>query len=110
MKENKDLQNSQAEKIKRAYMAVVAVTAEAWGVQSPDLICCRRKQADRAYQAHHLGCPTCTAAGKGHGQRCGDGSALWSAYEAAPIPEFGNKHKRNKTAFNQKKNVEATHV
>ena len=35
-----------------------------------------------AYHAHHFGCPTCTAAGRGilYGQRCGAGMALWRTY------------------------------
>lgn len=36
---------------------------------------------DRAYQSHHFGCPTCIAAGKGYGLRCGTGAALWSKYD-----------------------------
>jgi hypothetical protein len=47
------------------------------------------KQADRAYQAHHWSCPQCRAAGLGKGSRCDEGQALWDAYEAAPMPEFG---------------------
>lgn len=35
---------------------------------------------DVAYQAHHLQCPVCVAAGKGYGMRCGAGAALWRAY------------------------------
>lgn len=35
---------------------------------------------DKAYQAHHFTCPTCIAAGKGYGLRCGTGAALWVAY------------------------------
>ena len=38
---------------------------------------------DRAYQAHHFKCPTCKAAGKGYGLRCGAGAALYRAYEDA---------------------------
>ena len=35
-----------------------------------------------AYHAHHFGCPTCIAAGRGSrcGQRCGAGMALWRLY------------------------------
>ncbi len=35
---------------------------------------------DKAYQAHHFNCPTCIAAGKGYGLRCGAGAALYTAY------------------------------
>lgn len=35
---------------------------------------------DAAYQAHHFHCPTCVAAGKGYGIRCGAGAALWRTY------------------------------
>lgn len=38
---------------------------------------------DLIYQGHHFNCPTCIAAGKGYGLRCGIGSGLWSAYRAA---------------------------
>lgn len=37
---------------------------------------------DKAYQAHHVNCPTCIAAGKGCGLRCGTGAALWAAYDS----------------------------
>lgn len=37
---------------------------------------------DRAYQAHHVNCPVCICAGKGIGQRCATGAALWLAYTA----------------------------
>lgn len=36
-----------------------------------------------AYHQHHFTCPTCIAAGKGYGLRCGTGAALWAAYGAA---------------------------
>lgn len=38
------------------------------------------------YHAHHLSCPTCIAAGRGHqyGRRCGTGLQLWNAY-AEPL-------------------------
>jgi hypothetical protein len=36
-----------------------------------------------AYHAHHFSCPTCIAAGKGYGLRCGAGAALWAAYDQA---------------------------
>ena len=34
------------------------------------------------YHAHHIGCPTCIAAGRDsqYGQRCGAGIALWRLY------------------------------
>jgi len=41
---------------------------------------------DRAYQAHHWTCPTCIAAGKGYGLRCGTGAALWADYDRASEP------------------------
>lgn len=36
-----------------------------------------------AYHAHHFGCKTCQAAGRGvrYGQRCGAGTALWAVYQ-----------------------------
>lgn len=49
---------------------------------------------DRAYQAHHVGCPICIAAGKGFGLRCGTGTALWAAYESADWCTA--THRRNK--------------
>ena len=42
---------------------------------------------DAAYQAHHVNCPTCIAAGKGCGLRCGTGAALWAAYNAVAMPK-----------------------
>ena len=41
------------------------------------------RELDRAYQLHHINCPTCIAAGRGarYGLRCGAGAALWSAYQ-----------------------------
>lgn len=33
-----------------------------------------------AYHKHHFSCPTCIAAGKGYGLRCGVGAALWAIY------------------------------
>jgi hypothetical protein len=47
------------------------------------------QQADKAYQAHHVECPICRAAGLGKGSSCDEGQALWGAYEAAPMPELG---------------------
>jgi hypothetical protein len=44
---------------------------------------------DKAYQAHHVNCPTCIAAGKGYGLRCGVGAALWAAYDAVDMPVHG---------------------
>lgn len=40
---------------------------------------------DAAYNAHHFGCSTCIAAGRGsrYGLRCGVGMALWRAYQDA---------------------------
>lgn len=39
---------------------------------------------DKAYQAHHVRCVQCIAAGRGavYGLRCGVGAALWSHYQA----------------------------
>lgn len=34
-----------------------------------------------AYHQHHFTCPTCIAAGKGYGLRCGTGTALHQSYE-----------------------------
>lgn len=44
---------------------------------------------DKAYQAHHVNCPTCIAAGKGYGLRCGVGASLWAEYDAADMPMHG---------------------
>jgi hypothetical protein len=44
------------------------------------------KTLDRAYLAHHVQCPQCIAAGRGYGQRCGTGLALWREYDACPVP------------------------
>jgi hypothetical protein len=41
---------------------------------------------DKAYQAHHVTCPVCIAAGKVDGQRCGTGAALWAAYDQTHKP------------------------
>lgn len=46
-------------------------------------------EADRAYQAHHITCPVCIAAGKGYGSRCDEGQRLHDAYEAVQMPEWG---------------------
>ena len=40
-------------------------------------------ELDRAYQRHHFACPVCISAGKGYGQRCGVGAALYRSYEDA---------------------------
>lgn len=45
------------------------------------------READRVYQLHHIACPTCIAAGRGYGLRCGTGSVLWAAYSAATEPK-----------------------
>ena len=50
------------------------------------------KTLDRAYLAHHTQCHQCRSAGRGYGQRCGTGAALWRSYEAAPTP-FDKKPK-----------------
>lgn len=44
------------------------------------------KMLDQAYLAHHAKCPQCIAAGRGYGQRCGAGAALWREYDACPVP------------------------
>jgi hypothetical protein len=36
-----------------------------------------------AYHLHHFACPTCIAAGKGFGLRCGAGASLWVSYSGA---------------------------
>ena len=41
------------------------------------------RELDKAYQEHHFKCPTCIAAGRGYGLRCGAGAALWTAYSDA---------------------------
>lgn len=41
------------------------------------------REHDYAYQAHTQTCGICIAAGKGNGDRCADGSALWGAYSRA---------------------------
>lgn len=43
-------------------------------------------ELDREYQRHHFACPTCIAAGRGYGLRCGVGASLWTAYNAAQGP------------------------
>lgn len=50
------------------------------------------KTLDRAYLTHHAQCHQCRSAGRGYGQRCGTGAALWRSYEAAPTP-FDKKPK-----------------
>lgn len=35
----------------------------------------------QVYHLHHFNCPTCIAAGSGHGQRCSIGGPLWTAYQ-----------------------------
>ena len=39
----------------------------------------------KAYQAHHINCPSCKSAGRGsrYGLRCGVGSALWTTYQSS---------------------------
>lgn len=41
----------------------------------------------QAYHTHHFACPTCSAAGRGYGLRCGTGTALWAAYSDATEPK-----------------------
>lgn len=55
-------------------------------------------RADRAYQAHHWGCPICIASGKGYGQMCDEGARLHAAYESTPMPEFGKAKRFTPTA------------
>ncbi len=45
------------------------------------------KELAAAYYAHHFGCPTCIAAGRGRrdGQCCNVGMVLWQAYSTCPI-------------------------
>jgi hypothetical protein len=48
-----------------------------------------------AYHQHHFTCPTCIAAGKGYGLRCGTGAALWAAYSTEqPVAPTTPKSKR----------------
>ena len=54
---------------------------------------------DKAYQAHHVKCPICIAAGRGirYGLRCGTGASLWTAYsEAGQQPGALPWHQPNK--------------
>lgn len=44
---------------------------------------------DRVYQNHHVRCPTCIAAGKGYGLRCGVGAIFWATYLDARTPFSG---------------------
>jgi hypothetical protein len=39
------------------------------------------KPLAEAYHAHHFHCATCISAGQGRGQRCSNGSMLWTAYK-----------------------------
>ena len=41
----------------------------------------------QAYQAHHFGCRTCIAAGRGeqYDRRCAVGLVLWAGYSAAAV-------------------------
>lgn len=48
-------------------------------------------ELDRAYQRHHWKCPTCIAAGKGYGLRCGAGTALWAAYQERDLGTSGTR-------------------
>lgn len=38
------------------------------------------RDADRAYQAHHVNCRTCQCAGQGRGEHCAEGAELWTRY------------------------------
>lgn len=46
------------------------------------------RAADRAYQAHHVSCAQCKAAGKrlSDPDRCEEGARLWAHYQAQPLP------------------------
>lgn len=55
------------------------------------------KDLDRAYQAHHITCPTCIAAGKGYGLRCGTGTALWAAYDSTDWGAAALRHNKGPT-------------
>ena len=57
-------------------------------LQPPEPAAIDWRELDRAYQLHHINCPTCIAAGRGarYGLRCGAGAALWSAYSEAQGP------------------------
>ena len=39
------------------------------------------KPLAQAYHRHHFSCPTCCAAGRGVGLRCGTGTSLWAVYQ-----------------------------
>lgn len=41
------------------------------------------REAHDHYMTHHWRCPTCSAAGQGYGQRCGEGARLWADYNDA---------------------------
>ena len=48
---------------------------------------------DRAYQLHHVKCPTCIAAGATPGKqaRCADGLQLWNLYLRAAAAHYRKK-------------------
>ncbi len=57
------------------------------------------EQADKAYQAHHVTCAHCKAAGIRitERQRCPEGQALWQDYEQAGLPpHFTWLHQRQR--------------
>lgn len=54
-------------------------------LQPPEPAAIDWRELDRAYQLHHTNCPTCIAAGRGYGLRCGTGSVLWASYTAAAM-------------------------
>lgn len=53
--------------------------------------------ADKAYQIHHAGCPTCRAASANPNtlQRCPEGEALWATYQAAGMNRCSVRHARD---------------
>jgi|JI10StandDraft_1071094.scaffolds.fasta_scaffold608476_2 hypothetical protein len=55
------------------------------------------KDLDRVYQAHHIACPICIAAGKGYGLRCGAGTALWVAYDSTDWGATALRHNKGPT-------------
>lgn len=51
--------------------------------------------SDKAYQLHHVNCPTCAAAGRKPGelQRCPTGAELWEQYLQAFEREFPRRER-----------------
>ncbi len=47
------------------------------------------READRAYQAHHVNCRACQCAGQGRGEHCAPGAELWATYSAERLSASG---------------------